>query len=433
MFSLSNAEEVPSEIMVKKMHFLHNILSLHETNTFGPLQAKNLIREVLKQDSSKGLDGIAWRQVKYKDTNDFLHSTWRVAEQAVGRTARTSLKREKIDILIDVEFLNYISLDCRRERVTSHEYKALLASSQKISFTRNNFVNNENKRLQNRAKKGIERTISDIRGNLKVFSTLPVNESSVERWQKQREFILKKPTLEQCEPSFDFMYVKAPTQGEYIFQHDGDPDTNLASYDFFFGLSNAQEVSEEQSGLVTLMKNDVVRDYFIKRHYSTNWGKHYYILNPIAFNNLYKGALGESAGTAILEKFEFSLKDLPTDNFEVFDSIVCSKVQLDGENRKAYIDFKHWELTKWRTLPHTQRSEVLAKLINKAEKLGLHRLVICNTLGSSQDRVQGFDKQGNICNLMDAFVLAIPALINEKSGETIISNIMDLREWMQQQ
>jgi hypothetical protein len=150
-----------------------------------------------------------------------------------------------------------------------------------------------------------------------------------------------------------------------------------------------------------------------------------YILTPPVFTNIYKGALGEEAGEALLSHYEFIIKPLPFEHFERFDGLI----ELSGE--QALIDFKHWDLARWRSKSDELKKEVMAKFVNKVRAIGLSKLVVCNLVGDVDDPILFFDAEFNACNnIRNASIIALPALLCEKTGATNKLAIFSLSKWL---
>ncbi|MBL4900993.1 MAG: hypothetical protein JKX76_15400 [Colwellia sp.] len=150
-----------------------------------------------------------------------------------------------------------------------------------------------------------------------------------------------------------------------------------------------------------------------------------YILTPPMFTNIYKGALGEEAGEAVLSHHGFSFEPLPIEHFERFDALIG----LSGV--RALIDFKHWSLARWRSQPDELKKKVMEKFVRKVRAIGLSKLVVCNLIGDVDDPVLYFDQEFKTCKEPStASIIALPCLIDGNSGATNISAILALSSWL---
>ena len=93
---------------------------------------------------------------------------------------------------------------------------------------------------------------------------------------------------------------------------------------------------------------------------------------PVVYQNIYKGALGEVAGRAILEDKGIKLEEI-TDvtKFEKFDFCLAK----DGD---VYIDFKNWSEND-----QVDREDYRKKCLSKLEKIGGKRVFIINVAANN--------------------------------------------------
>lgn len=165
------------------------------------------------------------------------------------------------------------------------------------------------------------------------------------------------------------------------------------------------------------MRNRTVMEYFDRHGYAGRWndGNDSWMV-PAAFNNIYKGALGEAAGTAIIEELYGrldTLDDCP-DAFEQFDAYLPPT----AEGRQGVMfDFKHWNGYD-KTGPEADRYlELIAEKLAMVERVrptGL--VVIVNSLstGRGEPRFHG------------PRVLTVPGLV-QPDGRLHERNIRILR------
>jgi hypothetical protein len=208
-----------------------------------------------------------------------------------------------------------------------------------------------------------------------------------------------------------------------------EQEREIAKYRFFDPTgAYTDHVSERECRLSVLLNNEAVSAHFNAHGYALNWDADaHYILTPPIFTNIYKGALGEEAGEAVLSHYGFSFKALPIEHFERFDGLI----ELSGG--QALIDFKHWDLMRWRSIADEIKKEVMTKFTSKTRAIGLSRLVVCNLLGNVDDPVLYFDDAFKVCNNpTNASIIALPAILCEKSGATNISAILALSSWLAQ-
>jgi len=222
-------------------------------------------------------------------------------------------------------------------------------------------------------------------------------------WQEIREFVLKYPTLKNIDESikdkYEQFYFKYKNNSEnkllkYFYKQKYDYQKVEISWEY---QSNYIEVSSRNSKLDLVRNNTYLKDKFKEYDYALNFNTtSLYMMIPIVYNNIYKGALGEKIGKFLLEQDnKLKLIDLDRDEFEKFDY----KTEND-----VYIDFKYFGES-------TGTNIDIEKLITKAEKkshlLNAKKAIIINCFGDAKRYGNRVIKKGNI--------LIYPFIINMKS------------------
>lgn len=197
--------------------------------------------------------------------------------------------------------------------------------------------------------------------------------NSMDEWKKLREITLKYPVLAEQRVDVPIgLYVELiHEQAGYFYEKEND--YNSIKIAFRKQLSN--QVSKNACRLDILMQISGVKDFFESQGYATTFNKGKYIIAPIIFNNIYKGALGEVIGKYILENCvpeswntKVVLKDIEDEaSFEKFD------FECNG----CFIDFKHWEESA-EDVNSISEEDVLYKLA----KCGGEKAIIINILSS---------------------------------------------------
>lgn len=202
--------------------------------------------------------------------------------------------------------------------------------------------------------------------------------SDMKLWQNIRDFVLKHPTatldgmneLEDIRPYY--MHVPVPCR-HYFFSQKDDFSHVRVGFDCMESLRQeirndeswkpVSEVSASAVQLDILLKNPSVAELFSQQGYAADFDLAPYILPPVLFNNIYKGALGEVCGKALLESGGVSLSAITdADKFEAFD--FC----LDGCD-DAYVDFKYYQF-------HYGISDEEKKRIEEAEMQKIERKML---------------------------------------------------------
>lgn len=288
--------------------------------------------------------------------------------QAVGRICRTPNKNPNIFIFADADLKSVIDTSTAN-MMCNPEYLALVKKI--IQEKTNPLIDEQMEMLLNKAN-----TISDM-ARLHIHKILSNgwDESSMENWKNLRGYVLAHPTLSETEwlnsGIAQYLYIKLPSEGDrYWYSESGDYD----EVDIRFSEKQIgdKEVSADDARLEKLMKIDGVREYFRSQGYAVEFNKAPYIMCPIVFNNIYKGALGEIVGEFLLrEKANIILHEITNpDKFEKFDYYIG-----DG----LYVDFKHWKETFIRS-----ESEAIAEIEDKLDKVEGVKAIVINIIGDSE-------------------------------------------------
>ena len=152
------------------------------------------------------------------------------------------------------------------------------------------------------------------------------------------------------------------------------------------------EMSEKESGLQAILKYLGMRTYFEEKGYALKFQMNEYLMSPVLFHNIYKGALGEVAGKFILSRelgIELTTITEP-EYFEFFDYKLSDDV---------YVDFKNWKFTYVQ-----DRDEIRKDILKKLDVIGAKRVYVINVVS---------DKNYKPSACVDQRLVEIPKLINE--------------------
>ena len=151
-------------------------------------------------------------------------------------------------------------------------------------------------------------------------------------------------------------------------------------------------MSEKESGLPAMLQYPGMNEYFEENGYALEFTMNEYLMSPVLFHNIYKGALGEVAGKFILHKeLGIDLKPITDPKyFEFFDYKLSNDV---------YIDFKNWKYTYVQ-----DKDEIRKDIIKKIENIGAKRVYIINVVSN---------KNYKPSVMVDQRLVEIPMLINE--------------------
>lgn len=399
-------------------------MALQESGVITPFQANSWTRDVVTHESPFNLCRDIKNKYYQKDSDDCLHAIYRIIEQAVGRTARTEMKRETIHIASDAALLMLLANDDREALLFSHEYRELVDYSKREFSWANPPTDREGRRRQNLAVLHTARSLGAIERMLIHLNKMP-SVSDIESWKELRSLALQSPAL-TLPPLNREYYVLSPTEGQYEYTPPAD-EWKTDEYRFFeFSTKPIKRVSEAASMLSTLIKNPVIRAHFELNGFCTHWPENAkYILTPPMFINIYLGALGEEAGKSLLAEHGFEFEALPPDQFEQFDDIIIL------QHKKALIDFKHWDLAAWRSLPVEERKTGMEKISQKLKGLSTNKLIICNLLTKGSEPILFFDTDfRQVEDEKQASIISIPNLLNELDSSVNIDAVLTLARWL---
>ena len=367
-----NAYELKDELNLIKLIYQYETLKT-SGEIAGSIALRNIKEAFRKLMGTSGgyFDNFAYR------TDSVNNNIVKILIQAVGRICRTENKNENINIYVDEDIIQRVdfSVAFKNGRMLNPEFKkvAEMSSADKKSDIHINL--NKACDRNARVKTRIENMLSENR--------ISWTERDIEQWQFMREFVLKHPTIskenltiaiKQCYSIRDF-YLEA-SSGEKIDHYFVVIDRETEKQIFYdwgnYKPENAVLINESNARLNILMGIPAVKETFLQAGYATGLLKNDCILLPVVYQNIYKGALGEVAGRAILEKNGVHLIEI-TDvtKFEKFDFCLA-------HNPNIYIDFKNWSDTD-----KVDRKEYIEKCARKLERVGGEKVFIINLVADS--------------------------------------------------
>lgn len=336
--------------------------------------------------TGKGLISLSKNFIKAKDA-----IVSKYAIQSIGRICRTNNKSQNVYIFIHQDISESLGRMkwVLQERMINYEFKELLNS---ISAPKN---------IIQETKYHVENYNNNLLASRKIFylSFKWWNELKKSEWIKLREMVLKCPTRKEIDKDNNIYYA--------CFEDD----TNMYSYQIkrlsqenllLFNLSKSniydgysKLVSISSSRFTDMLKSEYVFEYCIRKGYAIDFEKSKYILNPATFERIYKGAVGEVAGKAILEAQGIKICEITSDKyFEKFDYY----------NGNVYFDMKNWDGDFSKV-----KNELLPKIIKKAKSVGAKVIFIINILKT--------DYIDNHHNLYDQdYIHEIPWLYDHKNN-----------------
>lgn len=391
---------------------LYNLLfQIEELYSAGEL-SYNEMESSMKRAFDAHCGKSSWNTL-YKTRSVNLVATGHVL-QAVGRLCRTHVKSPNIYLWIDEKLVD--SLDTRElnSRILPPEMKAIFSLKKKLGKE----YADEEKLTLNTAER-----ISTY-GNWFIRQQLSRKwtEMSMALWGSIRNVVMHNPTVSQqirdADEIIKALYVTAghPINKYLYSQYSDFSDVTIDFGTDAIAFKNSGRVKHKGEGLEaivsmvssddaklgTILKYPGMKDYFMEMGYATEFTPDDYIMSPVIFHNIYKGALGEIAGSYILKKERgIELHEIEDpERFEFFDFEMSPDV---------YVDFKNWKFT------YTQdREKTLKEISRKIDAIGAKRVYIIN-IASNAD---GFSTTS-----IDKRIVEIPALIDEDGN--IIHEMLD--------
>ena len=324
------------------------------------LRASGEITENEKENRIKRLT-----TTKNKDIQSVREAVWKTVCQGVGRICRTNMKREKIRIFLHEEIAEYLPV-LGEDHIYNPEIECAYKTLQSRAVKHGNEIKYQaSAQLKNNYSKALIKDLLDRRpeGAFK--------EKNIPIWKSLRELTLKSPIIsneqyENLEYGMKNAFIKLPTpMNKYHYYQENDYSEVTIS--FSDSANNPYEVSSDSVQLDLLLKIREVCSAFDCYGYSKTWEQGDYALTPVIFNNIYKGALGETAGYEILHSVGIELKEIEDPSmFELFD------FQTD---RHTFVDFKYWKETD-----QVDEEQQIKKILDKAQVCDAKTIFIINVM-----------------------------------------------------
>lgn len=334
--------------------------------------------ELIKQAYQVWTEGNRRTSKPLSDKKCVRNLAARLMVQAVGRICRTNRKNRDIYIYVDSEYLDKIDISQFENKVVNKEFEKILECAKE----RNKQIYETNDGFMNRNLLKCERSYNFINSLLND----KWSDDSIENWKKLREIVLKYPTLNELPRDVistnivNNFYLELPDENSRVFysQKDDFKDVELSLKK---NEKCRNEISEQDVKLDYLMKLPYLKKMFEKKGFATEFKKGKYILSPILYNNIYKGALGEIVGCIFLGKYKISVKDiLDKDLYELFDYQI-----KDG---LIYFDMKHWKSST-----KVDWNSMRDKIDNKLKKCGGKAAIILNLFAEESDHEAVFSHE----------------------------------------
>ena len=375
------------------LKFIYQVKSLEEIGYFDVESAEREIKKGIKIVYHASPQKIATP----RSSHIYTH-TAKVVLQAIGRICRTKNKRKNI----------FISYDCLMEQDLSKVKKEILARPINIELRKLiESCEDVNERYINGIDNINNSKVRKIHGeieNIRQFKTL----SDVGKWEELREIVLMHPyDNDDIHKEYDIYCKFEEKTDHYYCAKIKENEYNIT------GLSpNKISICEDLARLSILMKIPEVKQYFVDKGYATTFKNSKYMLLPNVFSKIYLGALGESVGEFLINRY---LQDTgiqlerirDKEKYEKFDFVLGSDL---------YVDFKHWS-----GYEDKDREKEVNRFLQKLDKVAGKKGFIINIL-----KPANYDPKQYVSP--DKRLIIIPYLYDTDTNRIEINNFKIIRE-----
>lgn len=365
---LVNVSELREESSLIKLIYQYETLKTNgeitKNTAFGNI--KSAFRRLMTANKTDHFDYYAYK------AESINNQIVKVLIQAVGRICRTKNKNTNINIYVDEEIFKNVdfSVALKNDRILNPEFRRIVDLNIKTGQSDTHINLNKACDRNARVKTRIE--------NILNVNRTSWSDKDVIQWNDMRDFVLKHPTISKEELKVEVknhysikdFYLEA-RDGETINHYlyiDDETEAKQILYDYNSGeRKNAIRINEYDTRLTNLIRIPAVKKVFAENGYATYFKSNDCMILPVVYQNIYKGALGEFAGRAILEENGIKLSEI-TDvtKFEKFD--FCLE-----DDKDVYIDFKNWS-----ERDKVNRDEYRKKCLAKLDKVGGKKVFVIN-------------------------------------------------------
>lgn len=372
----------------------------------------NIKQAVKKTNIISAKAGIETSTSNYKSLYDkpsVSKAALKVIEQAVGRICRTVNKPcdSEVAIFYDSK-ISKLNFDIFDGKILNKEFQAL------VDKIRNMGLNKTEKTDSTRIVENDCRIIQTNIRSLLSETGESWTDQQMSDWNQIRTELIHNPTIseeqyQQLSRGHKPFYIKCINgkSNKYWFvKKNNDDNIDYEIDDFtnlkisFEEIKKTFEVSEDDCKLSILRKIDFVQKAMLSKGIPDSFKENDYILSPVAYNNIYKGALGEFITCVFFQligKTLISIND--GKKFEKFDYVL-------ENNPNVYVDAKLWGARA-----NFYSIGYIDKVRNKLHKIGGKKAIVVNVIGI-------YDKGPS----NDGEILTIPSIFEkDESGNYSIS------------
>ena len=340
-------------------------------------------------------------------------------EQAIGRLCRTRNKPPTTYILFDESMKSFFDR-ANMEKSLTKEFKALadyilanqtdevneIDPEEIIRCNNANYAQSNLNRVRSIALRYTphKNSESDLDDDYEEDKELPFEVKSCQLMnQSYKQTIIRKPVIENLDELTDddkrLTFIAKcygnwghDKNGCYPFSYDTKNNNRIC----VSGKGNSYTISPSDVRLDILMKNNVIKEHFVRNGYATSWKPNGLILHPEILRTDYAGEIGEEAFKAIMLKYtdctEENLKHLDGKDYELADFVVTNphgtyKIAFDVKNMNPKADHND----KSKDIPTSVKRKI------KRERLGCE-LITVNML---QIKEAGMDELHEIAGVID--------------------------------
>ncbi len=327
--------------------------------------------------------------------NSIKNHALSVVIQAIGRICRTREKKIDTTIYVDYDIFNDLDVLSVGQRRLNKEFMKVVKMAEYLKINKSN---NYPYYLSLRRAENNNKIINDY--IKRILAKENWSDDDMQFWKELREHFLKYPMTNDIELMgiFANCYLDSPDYDVNYYFYKEENDFGSVKISLKESKDFPTKVSFESCKLDKLMSVRYIKEYFIKKEYAISFSKSKYIMLPIIFNNIYKGALGEVIGRLVLENMGYPLQEI-TDplKFEKFDYVY----------NDIYFDFKFWG-------NNGEKLDV-EYIADKSMKVQASSSFVINILGNNTEKTKQYDSVYIIPSLMDVNTLKI----NEKAYELL--------------
>ena len=392
------AVNIYSEDGIEKSDLLKYFLQieyLYENDEINYVELDNLIKLGFRKYIGSVEDNGYYRCLS--NSKHIRRQVTRDVVQAIGRICRTYVKNKNIYIYTVEELIKKLDIRCLDGFILTPEVQAFINKVEEFGY----IYTEQQKNTINRA----ERRSSKAKNYIMSMLSREWDKSSMELWKELREIVIKYPTAnETIYNNYEIvneLYISCDKDiNKYLYAQNGDFDNVIIDFDNDKDVfkSNRRcsnkvisEVSSKDARLSIVLKYPGLKEFFIKNGYATEFKQNKYILSPVLFNNIYKGAIGEITGKFILEReLGIILKEIDDEEkFEFFDFMISQDI---------YVDFKHWKQNY-----RQDRNDYKKEITKKINKIGAKKVYIINIVEREE-----YSRYTQV----DERIIEIPALLD---------------------